>query len=168
MELRIKHKANNGLFSMIYNAWINDIVNKGEASEYIILEYPDIVQIVHIEPSGNRLNYKITDRRLAKKIVDDSPQAFELVEIDVKRQFVSDIKLSDSIANKMNGKNHLSFKPFFFFLSFLLLVPMFSKSVRIAIKRYIDVNINVITVIVGIISILLAIMTIILTNPAYN
>lgn len=119
MELRIKHKTFDKTLSMIYSHWINEIVNKGEASNYIILEYPDIVQVVHIEPNGNRLNYIIADRRVAQKMIDDSPQAFELVEIDIKRQIASDIKLSVSNANKTKGKNHLSFNPFFFLLKYI-------------------------------------------------
>jgi len=155
---------------MIYDHWINEFVNKGLAGEYMILQYPDLVQIVYIEPSGQRQNYKITDRRFAQKMADDSPQTLELVDIDVKRQIASDIELSNNIATKNNlDDKSLKVKSYFknqvfFFLSFLLLVPFFSKSVRTAIKRYIDVNINVITVIVGIISIILAVMTIIITT----
>lgn len=167
MELRIKHKTLDKTLSMNYSHWTNEIVNKGEASNYIILEYPDIVQVIHVEPNGNKLNYIIANRRLAKKMIDDSPQAFGLIEIDVKRQFVSDIDLSNKISYKNKvGDKSLKIKGYFrnkifYYLSFLLLFPLFSKSVRIAIKRYIDTNINVITFIASIIVIILTVISII-------
>jgi hypothetical protein len=163
MELRIKHKSFDKTLSMIYSHWINEIVNKGEANNYIILEYPDIVQVVLVEPSGKRLNYHIADRRVAQKMVNDSPQAFDIVEINIKQQIASDIELSNKIASKnKTGNWSLKIKGFiskiFYYLSFLLLIPLFSKSVRFAMKRFIDTNINVITIILGILGIILTVI----------
>jgi hypothetical protein len=111
MDLMIKHKSINDQSVMIYDHWISEYVNKGRAGDYLILQYPDIVQVIYIEPSGHRQNYKITDRVFAQKIVNESPETFEFVDIDVRQQIALDIELS----NKISDKNQPSSKS----LSFL-------------------------------------------------
>lgn len=153
---------------MIYNHWIHEIVNKGHANKYLILEYPDIVQLKSIDPNGKRTNIKITERKTAQREVDKYPKAFELTEIDSKKQILADIKLSGKINSKQIKRNSFAKlkKPFrnkvFFYLSFLLVFPFFSKNIRNKTKETIDENINVIQTITAIVMIALTIWIILL------
>jgi hypothetical protein len=108
MNFRVKHKLSNRTISMLYSHWIHKIVNKGEANDYLILEYPDIVQLVNIGPDGSRTNDKIIERKTAQQEVGKYPSAYAIAEIDVKQQIISDIKLSNNVAGKKN-KNQSSF-----------------------------------------------------------
>ena len=94
MSLTVKHKKSNRRISMIYNHWIHEIVNKGEAKDYIILDYPDLVQLVIIHPDGKREKDKIIERDKAKKEIEKFPNAFDFVEVDVKELIANDIKRS--------------------------------------------------------------------------
>ncbi len=109
MDLRVKNKVSNRTISMIYHHWTHEIVNKGEANDYIILEYPDLVQMVIIHPDGRREKDRILERRKAKEEIKKFPNAFDFVEIDVKELIANDIKRSNK--NQSSSEDSLSSEP---------------------------------------------------------
>ena len=153
---------------MVYSHWIHEIIDKGKANDFVLLNYPDIVQLRNIDPTGHWTNIKIIERRTAQQEIDKYPQAYDFVEIDIKKQIISDINKSNKIANKQKKQNQLSKlkRPFknkiFYYLSFLLIFPFFSKRVRNKTINFIDENINTIQTISTIIMILLTIYIIVL------
>lgn len=90
---------------MIYSHWTNEIVNKGEANNYIILEYPDLVQLIVVHPDGKRENDRILERNKAMTEIQNYPSAFDFAEIDVKNLIANDIKRS----NKYHPSSGVSF-----------------------------------------------------------
>lgn len=155
MSVNTIHKLDNKKKSFLYNCWVKSVVENGLMDEYIILKYPDLVQVRTIGLDKRRNNYKVLPKREAEKIINEHPNNFDFIEIDIEELKLNDFKKSNSI------KNVNSIRPvrnrIFYFSSFLLLIPLFSKSVRTTIKRYIDTNINVISFITGMILILLTI-----------
>lgn len=136
MELKVKHKSTNKIHSMIYNHWIHEIVNKGEAKDYIILEYPDLSQLIVIHPDGKREKSKILDTKIIKEQVDKYPNAYDLIKIDAKEQIAKDLKYSNDLKNnniknvngiihnqnkKKTSKNKINFKKILNYLWTILL-----------------------------------------------
>jgi len=109
MDLRVKNKVSNRTISMIYHHWIYEIVNKGEANNYIILEYPDLVQMEIIHPDGRREKDRILERRKAEEEIKKFPNAFDFVEIDVKELIANDIKRSNK--NQSSSESSSSSEP---------------------------------------------------------
>jgi len=142
----------------MYNYWVKTVVESGLMDDYIILDYPKLVQVKEIRPDKTRKNYKILPKREAIQLIEKHPHSFEIIELDIEKIKLNDLNKSRSV------KNGSAIKPIrnriFYLLSFLFLAPLFSKSVRTAIKRYIDANINVITFITGIVMIILMIVSI--------
>jgi hypothetical protein len=163
MSLQVRHKISNRTSSMIYTHWIHEIVNKREAKNYIVLEYPDLVQLLIIYPDGKKEKDRILERDKAKEEIKKFPNAFDFEEINVKEQITYDIAFSNKIGKNTNNKKlKIARNKILYFLSFILLFPLFSRKVRIAIKKYIDDNANVIQAIAVFILIALTIYMIIL------
>ena len=95
---------------MIYNHWIHEIVNKGEADKYIILQYPDLVQLLIIHPDGKTEKDRILERDKAKEEIKKYPNAFDFEEIDVKELIINDIKQSISVKKKLNKNKNRDIK----------------------------------------------------------
>jgi hypothetical protein len=95
---------------MIYNYWIHEIVNKGEADKYIILEYPDLVQLIVIRPDGKTEKDRILERDKAREEIKKFPNAFDFEEIDVKELITTDIKQSNSVKKKLSKTRNRNFK----------------------------------------------------------
>jgi hypothetical protein len=165
-NIMLRHRDNHRTVSCVYHHWIHRIVNKGEANNYIILEYPDLVQLIIIHPGGKREKDKIIERKIAMLEIEKFPNTFDVIEIDVKKQIQIDINRSNTIGKKHNNKKHkIISRKFLYFISFILLLPLFSKNARVAIKKYIDINTNVIQAIaVTGMFILTAIMIFIMIN----
>lgn len=115
MSLNVKHKISNRTSSMVYNHWIHEIVNKGEAKDYIILEYPDLVQLLIIHPDGKTEKDKILERDKAKEKIKKFPNAYDFEEINVKELIANDIKRSNKNKNQssksLKTKYRIKIKP---------------------------------------------------------
>jgi len=110
MSLSVKHKKYNRTSSMIYNHWIHEIVNKGEAKDYIILEYPDLVQLIIIHPDGKKEKDRILERNKAKEEIKKYPNAFDFEEIDVKELIANDIKRSNKNGNQSSKSSKTKYR----------------------------------------------------------
>lgn len=110
MSLNVKHKESNHTISMIYNHWIHEIVNKGEAKDYIILEYPDLVQLLIIHPDGKKEKDRILERDKAKEEIKKYPNAFDFEEIDVKELIANDIKRSNKNGNQSSKSSKTNYR----------------------------------------------------------
>lgn len=153
MSVNAINKITNLKTSYVYNSWISEVVNKGRMDDYIILKYPDLVKIVAIETDGQKRDYKVIAKREVDKTIKNHPDRFEIIDLDLRQIELNDLKKSRSIKNKDTIepiRNRI-----FYVLSFLFLAPLFSTKVRTIIKRYIDENVNIITVITGLILIIL-------------
>ena len=115
MNLIVKHKISNSTISMIYNHWIHEIVNKGEAKNYIILEYHDLVQLIIIHPDGKREKDRMLERDKAMKEIEKFPNAYDFEEINVKELITNDIKQSNKNGNQssesLKTKYRIKIKP---------------------------------------------------------
>lgn len=151
--MRLLHKETEKNLSCIYSHWIHNIVNKGLADEYIIVENPDIVNLVLVDSKGKIVSEKIVERKTAETKNNESPELYKIEEIDVNLQIQKDI--NNSIPTKRKFRNRM-----FYSLSFIFLYPLFSRKVRTALKIYIDTNINVITTIGTVVLIILTFITV--------
>jgi arsenate reductase-like glutaredoxin family protein len=98
MSVNTIHKLDNKKKSFLYNCWVKSVVENGLMDEYIILKYPDLVQVRTVEPDKSRKNYKILPKREAKKIIDEHPYSFDIIELDVEQIKLNDFKKSKRIA----------------------------------------------------------------------
>lgn len=105
MSFILKHKITNSTHSMIYSHWLNKIVKNGEADKFIILEYPDLVQLLIIHPDGKKEKDRIIERNKAEEEIKKYPNAFDFDEIDVKELIANDIKRSKN--SLKNGSQKL-------------------------------------------------------------
>lgn len=106
--MKIKHKKTNQILPIKYEKWVENIVNLGNAHEFEILEFPDIVQLIFIQPSGNSVNDKILDRIDAISLISKYPRHYTYAEIEVKNQILTDIKASNQIKNYKSLFSRLS------------------------------------------------------------
>lgn len=118
MDVTAKHRLTGKNHSILYNYWVHEFVNKGTAHDYIILSYPDLVQVRTIEPNTSRLNYKILERPKAQELIDKNPSAFDFIEINIDQLKSNDNSKSKIIsevlkAYKPHEKENITFEEFF-------------------------------------------------------
>ena len=143
--MKIKHKETNQILPIKYEKWRENIVNLGNAHEFEILEFPDIVQLIFVQPSGNSVNDRILDRKDVISLISKYPRQYTYAEIDIKNQVLEDIAKSNTIGTKINKHKLIRItKKILYFLTFAFILPIFSRRARIAAKIFIDHNTNVI------------------------
>ena len=159
--MKINHKETNQILSIKYEKWIENIVNLGNTHEFEILEFPDIVQLLIVPPTGDMTNFKISDRQDALRLISKYPRQYDYAEIDVKNQVLEDIAKSNTIGTNINKHKLVTItKRILYFLTFAFILPIFSRRAKIAAKIFIDNNINVIQFIAVIVMFILALYTI--------
>lgn len=165
--MKIRHKETNQILSIKYEKWIENIVNLGNVHEFEILEFPDIVQLLIVPPMGDMTNFKILDRKDAISLISKYPRQYDYAEIDIKNQILEDIAKSNTTGTKINKHKLITVtKRILYFLTFILLIPLFSRRARIAAKKFIDNNINVIQAISVVVMFIFALYTIyLMQNP---
>lgn len=138
-----------------YDIWLDRYVSKGIAHEYHIVQYPDLAELIIFDDKGVEIKRKHVLIINAVNLSKDDPSKYEFKRLNIESLKKEHLDKSRKIANT-KPITRLA-KQLFYFLSFLFIIPLFSKKTRTSIKRYIDVNTNIIALIIGIILILLTI-----------
>ena len=97
MSVNTIHKLTNKKTSFMYNYWVKTVVESGLMDDYIILEYPYLVQVKEIKPDKTRINYKILPKREAVKLIEEHPYSFEIIELDIEKIKLDDLNKSRKI-----------------------------------------------------------------------
>lgn len=139
--------------SSTYDHWLRKIINEGLMDNYIIEAYPELVQLRIKEIDGKLTNDKILSKKDAEKMINQSPNSYDYVELNVKKIMLNDLEKSRLIKYKKIISERKS--PF---IKFLFLAPLLSKFSGKSISSYINGNINVILVISNIVIVMLMIL----------
>lgn len=137
--------------SRSYDIWLDRYVNKGIAHEYNIVKYPDIAELIIFDDKGSEIKRKHVLIENAVNLSKDDPSKYEFKRINIEALKKEHLDKSRKIANTKPIVKLA--RRLFYILSFLFIIPLFSRKSRISIKRYIDVNTNIIALIIGLISI---------------
>lgn len=137
-----------------YDIWLDRYVNKGIAHEYHIVQYPDLSELIIFDDKGIEIKRKHVLIANAVNLSKENPSKYEFRRLNIEALKKEHLDKSRKIA-KTKPNMRLA-KQVFYFLSFLLIIPLFSKKSRVAINRYINVNINMITVIGVIVTVVFA------------
>ncbi|WP_321997023.1 hypothetical protein [Draconibacterium orientale] len=110
MSISIRHKIDNRRLAGTYKYWIDEIVDKGIADQFLILRYPDIVQLQTIDAFGKKSNDKLMERISAKQLKNKHPEAYDFIEIDIKKQIQNDIKRSIKAKNQSSKSSKTKYR----------------------------------------------------------
>lgn len=105
MSVNTINKLTNKKTSFIYSSWVKDVVENGLMDNYIILKYPELVQVVEIKPDKSRENYKVLPKREAINLIGENNHGFDIIELDIEKIKLDDLNRSRYIKNKSLKSN---------------------------------------------------------------